>query len=366
MKLTLVLISLLAIVDGDTLDQLKSKLREHEALHAEHKKVEGASLKQLMSKLRNPQASNVEETNIFQKEDLDSTKVVDKAENTDVEVEATLNDNINLVGGGPSDCGCGTHSAEDLLQIIGGDETLPGRRPYQAYVRSIPRECSSEPCARVDVCGATLVNKRYALTAGHCVNYNTKTKVVLGGHFLDEFKANESTETLQVFNDVEVIRRDDFENILDHDIAILKLKRDAVINDHVRPACLPTQKDVDYYAEKEAVVSGWGLDKYGGSLSEVLKETSLFVMEHQKCVDTVLGDHHPGILCAHLDGSGSCQGDSGGPFVFEFEEGRMILLGVVSYGEPNCSNGPGTRSVFTRVTEYLDWIHEVVKDGWCD
>merc|ERR1711936_791991 len=60
-----------------------------------------------------------------------------------------------------SDCGCGQAPAAG--RIVGGGEVTPMHsRPYQVYLQS----CSSKGCA---MCGATLLNKRYVLTAMHCV-----------------------------------------------------------------------------------------------------------------------------------------------------------------------------------------------------
>ena len=65
-------------------------------------------------------------------------------------------------------CGCGQAPAAG--RIVAGKESDMHSRPYQVYLQS----CSSAGCA---MCGATLLNKRYALTAMHCVDDATNLVV---------------------------------------------------------------------------------------------------------------------------------------------------------------------------------------------
>ena len=60
-------------------------------------------------------------------------------------------------------------------------------------------------------------------------------------------------------------------------------------------------------------------------------------------------------MCAYKQGTDSCQGDSGGPLVVK-EDGRMTVVGVVSYGF-GCARS-GFAGIYARITNYLDWIHE--------
>ena len=70
----------------------------------------------------------------------------------------------------------------------------------------------------------------------------------------------------------------------------------------------------------------------------------------------------------YVSGTDSCNGDSGGG-LYAWVNEKPILLGIVSrgFGSGNmngCSerNFPG---IYSRVSRYLDWIHEHTKEGNC-
>merc|ERR1719342_1797642 len=247
-----------------------------------------------------------------------------------------------------TDCGCGAAPASG--RIVAGEEVSPMHsRPYQAFLQS----CSSQGCA---MCGATLLNKRYALTAMHCVDGASNLVVSLGEH---NIAGNIETIAPQTIRVERVIKRSDYnENDVNNDIAILKLSSDVVFNNNVVPACLPT--DTRTYAGYNAYVSGWGTTSEGGSTSNVLKITEQTILANTDPVCTTGAGENPvrnSKMCAYRQGTDSCQGDSGGPLVVQ-EDGRWTIVGVVSYGI-------GFAGVYARVNNYLDWINQNVADGWC-
>ena len=96
--------------------------------------------------------------------------------------------------------------------------------------------------------------------------------------------------------------------------------------------------------------------------SSVLQEVSLPVVPMQAC-KKVFSRYaiEKTQLCAGSEQGGmdACQGDSGGP-MYSYKDGTLIQVGIVSWGE-GCARA-GLPGVYTRVSEYLDWIKKNVPD----
>merc|ERR1719430_2539200 len=260
-------------------------------------------------------------------------------------------------------CGCGYSNTNPAAsgRIVGGQEVNPMHsKPYQVYLQS----CSSRGCA---MCGATLLNKRYAMTAMHCVEEASSLVVALGEHNIRADIENHQAKTIAVER---VIKRADYDtNSVNNDIALLRLAQDVDLTSTIVPACLPSTSS-QQYTGWQAVVSGWGTTSSGGATSDALKETSQTILANTaaECVQGAGGPGSTAVvpgtkLCAYKEGTDSCQGDSGGPLVV-MENGRWTVVGVVSYGF-GCAT-PGFAGVYARVTNYLSWIQSNIADGCCD
>ena len=108
-----------------------------------------------------------------------------------------------------------------------------------------------------------------------------------------------------------------------------------------------------------------------GDAAEFLQQAEMPIVSNRACAAKLESSpngqnatiHHvtEKMLCAGDAGrtkTNGCYGDSGGPFVCNNHRSeRWVLQGVVSWGDPDCSSS-NHYTVFTRVSEFTDWIYK--------
>jgi len=265
------------------------------------------------------------------------------------------------------DCGKIFRGEEEEDRVIGGSKAKIELNPWQALVMSCkPLTRGQMEC---DSCGGTLLNKRYILTATHCLiqkdgkdKLPSDVKVGLGTEdFSQGLNWSSMLEVEKIIKHSNYVLRKHRDGLeMKNDIALLKLKKAVKFGPNTKPACLPSDKSKTY-TNSMAVVSGYGIWDQK-DLPQHLRKTYLNILPftNRFCRYKYANDKKE--ICAHMNGSNSCQGDSGGP-LFVDDGGRNTVVGVLSYGPKSCGGRWG--SVFTRVTGYLDWINKNIKDGNC-
>ncbi|KAJ6649394.1 Enteropeptidase [Pseudolycoriella hygida] len=141
-------------------------------------------------------------------------------------------------------------------------------------------------------CGATILNDRWLLTAGHCICNGlnrimkpNQIKSVFGLHSISEYKENAIESSAFEMDIKKIVTYPDYrcESPKD-DIALLNLLKTVIFNDVVQPVCI-LSNDKSYDGDV-AVVSGWGWtmeDQSVGNPANVLQKGSVNVWKNENC-----------------------------------------------------------------------------------
>uniref|UniRef100_A0A8C5DZS3 Chymotrypsin-like elastase family member 3B n=2 Tax=Gouania willdenowi TaxID=441366 RepID=A0A8C5DZS3_GOUWI len=243
--------------------------------------------------------------------------------------------------------GCGVPShTPDTSRVVNGQEARPYSWPWQISLESF-----------FPTCGGTLIAPNWVLTAAHCITFHTY-RVVLAEHDMNKDEGPE-----QFINVKKMIIHPKWnDNCVScgNDIALLKLEKNAVINDKVQLACLP-QQDAALTHNQPCYVTGWGRLYSGGPSATTLQQALLPVVGHSVCrqSDWWGSSAKTTMVCAGGESKSACHGDSGGPLNCKGKDGKWYVEGVTSFVDGRGCNTPKKPTVFTRVASFIPWITQV-------
>ncbi|KAL2091024.1 hypothetical protein ACEWY4_013287 [Coilia grayii] len=243
---------------------------------------------------------------------------------------------------------------EDLAERdVAGEVATPHSWPWQATLQvSDPRGSPFK-----HNCGGVVLNRKWILTAAHCVDTDYQRRIVLGEHNFTDYGGQEMYKRVQQiylhpeWNSTRV--EDGF------DIALVKLLSDAAINKYVQPATLPKAGE-ELPDKSTCYLTGWGMTKASGVMSTLLKQVYMPLVDYKTCS----GSDYWGstvkdtMVCGGEGDSTNCQGDSGGPLSC-IVNGQAVVYGITSFVSSQGCSTPKRPTVFTRVSAFTEWIDTV-------
>lgn len=290
-----------------------------------------------------------------------------EAQDTDARSGVSSVNTLSLLPG-LDQCG-----AQNNDRIVGGTRAEIDEHPWMALLRyDKPKKSWGF------YCGGVLISSRYVLTAAHCVKGDDlPTTWSLSQVRLGEWNTTSKVDCVE--NDCSGPPQDvPVERIIAHedydpqdidqqnDIALLRLAHHVVFNDFVKPICLPTSSEIqrDSLQGYDMEVAGWGKTE-DRSESDVKLKVVVPVVSNSQCANVYTrvrrGITNKQMCAGGVSGQDSCRGDSGGPLMGKVSNyNNWFVFGVVSYGPSPCGT-PGWPGVYTRVTEYTNWILSKLK-----
>jgi len=245
-------------------------------------------------------------------------------------------------------------------KIIGGSSADLGDFPYQCFLQI-------ETSQTVIQCGCSIVATNWVVTSTGCADNASPSDMLVAVGFVSVKELQEGLNG-KLVNVVRKVEYPGFNNVgrpPKNDITLLKLESELDFDEYVDKLNIPTS---DISVGSAAVVSGYGYFIEGVRPSEkILRSANVDVYSNTQCESWLRGydqkfsrlSKH---LCAGKSSSGSavaCSGDGGGPLT-KSVNGKTYLYGIFSFIY-SCSESqlPG---VYTRVSEYADWINRNIDD----
>ncbi|KAG1674875.1 Clotting factor B [Nymphon striatum] len=261
---------------------------------------------------------------------------------------------------------CGQGFKPSRHNIVNGNEADVSAWPWMvAIYRKFGRRS-------IFLCGGTIINKRYIVTAAHCFKRKSRN-LVLSGVFEVRVGEHDLSDRYlgERYSVEDIIVNEDFKPPEQYnDIALIRVNENIEFSTRVSPICLPTPENSSKNLAWEDHLCHWMGRSF---ICTVLQQVAVPITKKDYCVSAYKargfdpkyprGLGFSSILCAGFreGGKDACLGDSGGPLMY-FKRGIWTIVGIVSGGH-QCAR-PDSPGIYTNVSDFIDWIDDNIRMGY--
>ncbi|XP_037716697.1 CLIP domain-containing serine protease B15-like [Drosophila subpulchrella] len=218
-------------------------------------------------------------------------------------------------------------------------------------------------------CSGSLITSLFVLTSASCL-FRSPKEVRLGEYDTNCTNGDCLSRRLVIGIDKQFEHPQyDVNQGTKNDIALLRMAREVVYSDYIRPICLAVDMALPRLPQI-FTATGWGRTNISET-SHILQTTTLNLQNSDLCNDIFFQKLDASQLCVGSEKSDTCFGDSGGPLTARIRynivrEGtrnrkttRTFQFGIVSFGSSSC-NGLG---IYTNVNHYTNWIVNTIANA---
>ncbi|XP_043950498.1 inactive CLIP domain-containing serine protease A8 [Drosophila biarmipes] len=253
-------------------------------------------------------------------------------------------------------CGRSNENGLQMMQGISQDHARPGQYPWAVAL----------VMQKSYLAGGSLIRPGVVLTAAHrVVDKQPGELLVRAGDW--DLKSNEEEFKAEQREVARIKIHEGFKfSSGANNLALLFLKTDFQLSDHIRTICLPDSRKS--FEQRRCIVAGWGKIAFqDASFSSILKKLELPVLDRRTCQQqlrqTKMGRNYQlpeSLICAGGEPNrDACSGDGGSALFCSVggkNSGVFEQAGIVNWGL-ECGQA-GVPATYTDVAMFKYWIDE--------